>query len=95
MKEVKQEKNMGYLEPQHIENIFSAYEQFSGQDNFATLVNTKDVLAKNANMAINLYIRPDSLSGKAEASFSDIYEQWQQSSCGLKSSMEKLFKELG
>ena len=94
VKEVKQEKNMGYLEPQHIEKIFVAYKNFSDQDSFAALVDTKDVLAKNANMAINLYIRPDSLLDKSEASFSNIYEQWQQSSDSLKTSMEKLFKEL-
>lgn len=94
VKEVKQEKTMGYLKPQHIENIFSAYKNFADQGSFAVLVDMKDVLAKNSNMAINLYVRPDSLLNETEMSFSDSYEQWQQSSDSLKTSMEKLFKEL-
>ena len=92
--EVKQEKTMGYLEQQHIDKIFAAYKNFTSQDSFALLVDTKDVLARNANMAINLYIRPDSLSDKAEVSFSNTYEQWQHSSDSLKKSMETLFKKL-
>ncbi|MCW7500906.1 type I restriction-modification system subunit M [Leptospira soteropolitanensis] len=94
VKEVKQQSAMGYLEKKHIEKIYSTYKAFVSQDNFAVLVDTKDVLAKNANMAINLYIRPDSLANQTEVSFASAYEKWQESSNHLKASMEKLFKEL-
>ena len=53
-----------------------------------------DVLNKNANMAINLYIRPDSLVNAEEVCFTTAYQDWQQSSESLNKSMEKLFKEL-
>jgi len=94
VKEVKQEKNMGYLEQHHIDRIFSAYKTFSNQDDFAVLVDTKDVLAKRANMAINLYVRPDSLADKDSISLPDAFQQWKKSSDSLKMSMENLFKEL-
>lgn len=94
VKEVKQESNMGYLEQRHIEKIFAAYKNFTSEDNFAVLVDTQAVLAKNANMAINLYIRPDSLAGKPEISFADSFQQWQEASDTLKVSMGNLFKEL-
>jgi type I restriction enzyme M protein len=94
VKEVKQESNIGFLEQGHIDKIFNAYKCFDNQENFAVLVDVKDILAKNANMAINLYIRPDSLFEKEAVSFSDAYQQWQQSLNNLKGSMEELFKEL-
>jgi type I restriction enzyme M protein len=94
VKEVKQESNMGFLEQGHIDKIFNAYKCFDNQENFAVVVDVKDILAKNANMAINLYIRPDSLFEKDEVSFSDAYQKWQKSTNNLKGSMEELFKEL-
>lgn len=93
--EVKQKKNMGYLEQPHIEKIFSAYKKYKSEDDFSVLVSTKDVLAKNANMAINLYIRQNKFSDQVEAPFTDTYKQWEMSSTALNVSMDNLFKELG
>lgn len=94
VKEVKQESNMGFLDDSHIQKIFKAYEDFETQDDFSLLVSKQEVLDKNANMAINLYVRPDSLADSDDISFVDAYQQWQQSSDTLKVSMDKLFKEL-
>ena len=94
VKEVRQDKNIGYLDQSHIDKIFSAYSKFENEDNFAVLVNKQEVLYKKANMAINLYIRPDSLVSSEEACFASAFQEWQQSSDNLKLSMEKLFKEL-
>ena len=38
--EVKQESNMGYLEPQHIEKVFSAYQDFKTIENLSLHQNT-------------------------------------------------------
>jgi len=94
VKEVRQDKNMGYLEQHHIDKIFSAYQAFENQQDFAVLVSIEDVLEKKGNMAINKYIRPDSLDHNNEVSFSSVFQQWQKSSDELKQSMEKLFQEL-
>jgi len=94
VKEVKQQSNMGYLEQVHIDKIFTAYKEFASQESFSALVDIEDVLAKSANMAINLYIRSDSLSDNDSISFFSAYEQRQQSSGRFKASMEKLFREL-
>jgi type I restriction enzyme M protein len=67
---------------------------FSSQDSFSVLVDTQDVLARNANMAINLYIRPDSLADRIEVPFANVYEKWQRSGDSLKVSMGNLFEEL-
>lgn len=94
VKEVRQDKNIGYLDQIHIDKIFNAYSKFESEENFAVLVDKQEVLDKKANMAINLYIRPDSLVSKEDACFATVYQEWQQSSESLKYSMEKLFKEL-
>jgi type I restriction enzyme M protein len=92
--EVKQDKNMAFLEPQHISKIFNAYQEFGDQENFAALVTIEDVLAKKGNMAINLYVRPNALNLKDSISFEEAYQQWNESADALKSSMEALFKTL-
>jgi type I restriction enzyme M protein len=94
VKEVRQDKNIGFLDQVHIDKIFAAYKNFNSIVNFAVLVDRQDVLDKKSNMAINLYIRPDSLSNTEEVCFSSTFQQWQKSSNELKQSMEKLFKEL-
>ena len=94
VKEVRQDKNMGYLDQTHIDKIFSAYETFSDQDEFAVLVDSKDVLENNANMAINLYIRPDALVTGEGMSLAEAYHGWEATSEELKASMENLFLEL-
>ncbi|WP_084035561.1 type I restriction-modification system subunit M [Marinomonas ushuaiensis] len=94
VKEVRQDKNIGYLDQIHIDKIFETYSNFKSVENFSVLVNTQDVLDKNGNMAINRYIRPDALSNNAEIDFATVYQGWQQSSDDLKKSMENLFEEL-
>ena len=94
VKQVRQDKNIGYLDQVHINKIFKAYIQFESVENFAVLVNKQEVLDKKANMAINLYVRPDSLVSSKETCFATAYQEWQQSSENLKHSMKKLFKEL-
>ena len=94
VKEVKQESNMGYLEQHHVDRIFSAYQAFESQEDFSVLVSNEDVLQKKGNMAINLYIRPDTYTGVDEISLPDAFDQWKGSSLQLKQSMHDLFEEL-
>ena len=94
VKEVRQDKNMGYLEQTHIDKIFSAYEAFEDQDSFAKLVSNEEIFVNHANLAINLYIRPDALSHEGQLSFGEAYVQLEDSSRNLKTSMETLFAEL-
>ena len=94
VKQVKQEKNMGFLEPQHIEKIYSAYATFKSQDNFAVLVDNQDVLQRNGNMAINQYVRPDSLANEQDTCLNTAFSQWELSYEQLKGSMAHLLGAL-
>ena len=85
---------MAFLDAHHIERIYSAFENYKNQDNFAVLVDNEDILQKNGNMAINLYIRPDPLTNQKEVSLIDAYKDWEDASSNLKLSMQKLFEEM-
>ncbi|MBT5106990.1 MAG: SAM-dependent DNA methyltransferase [Porticoccaceae bacterium] len=90
--EVKQEKTMGFLENNHIQRIFNAYESYEDEENFAALVNSEEVLRKNGNMNISLYVQPE----KAEQAltFEEAYREWSNTVNDMKSSMSELFKNL-
>jgi type I restriction enzyme M protein len=92
--EVRQDKNMGFLEEHHIAKIFNAYKDFSEQEDFAVLVSVDDILAKKGNMAINLYIRPNALNLADSITFDVAYKRWIDSSNILQSSMDTLFTTL-
>lgn len=92
--QVRQDKNIGFLDQRHINNIFDAYKKFETKENFSVLVSKQEVLDKNSNMAINLYVRTDSLIIEDADSYAMAYQRWQKSSIELKRTMEELIKRL-
>ena len=92
--EVKQEKTMGFLEQNHIDKIFNAYKHFTDIENFASFVTIDDVLKKKGNMAINLYVRPEVYNSEDAETFEKVFDNWNESSLNLESSMDELFKVL-
>jgi type I restriction enzyme M protein len=92
--EVKQEKTMAFLEQHHIDKIFKAYKACADIENFSALVSKEDVLEKNGNMAMNLYIRTNSLNTQTIDLFEDVYEDWNDKGIELKKTMNELFQTL-
>lgn len=92
--EVKQEKTMAFLEQHHIDKIFKAYKACTDIENFSTLVSIEDVIEKNGNMAMNLYIRTNSLNTQTIDLFEDVYEDWNSKAIELKKTMNELFQTL-
>lgn len=94
VKELKQQKTMAFLEESHISRIFNAYRNFKDIDNFAVVKSIEDVMVNHGNMAISLYVRPDNFANSEQISFSESYENWENSSRKLKQSMSDLFQIL-
>lgn len=92
--EVKQEKTMAFLEQHHIDKIFKAYKACTDIENFSALVSIEDVIEKNGNMAMNLYIRTNSLNTQTIDLFEDVYEDWNSKAIELKKTMNELFQTL-
>ena len=93
--EVKQEKTMGFLKPNHIDKIYEVYQNFESQENFAAVINTKEVLNNNGNMTISLYVQPVKKEENNSLPFEKAIVEWFESINDMKSSMNEIFKILG
>lgn len=92
VKEVRQDKNIAYLEPEHIQRIHQAYQAFADEGGFCKVVDTQDILAQNASLNMSLYV--SNVAAKTEqTSLSDALRDWQQASTKLKASMSELLGE--
>lgn len=94
VKEVRQEKTMGFLTDQHIKKIFEAYQRFKSQKHFAALVDSKTVLSNDGNMNISLYVQPEKENQAEILPFEEVYKNWESSSKTLKTAMKKLFETI-
>lgn len=94
VKEVRQDKNIAYLELQHIEKIYQAYKAFQDQDGFCKVVDIEEVLSRNASLNMPLYV--SNVDNSAEkVSLDEALQNWTQSSKVLKKSMDDLFAMIG
>lgn len=94
VKEVRQDKNISFLETNHIARIYQAYQAFSDQEGFCKLVGIDDVLKHNASLNMALYVSNVESKG-AEITLDEAVKNWLQSSEQVKNSMTELFKVLG
>ena len=90
--EVRNEKTISYLDPQHIERIHNAYLDFKSEKAFSKIVSNEEILEdKNARLSVQLYVSENKIEN---AVFDDVLNDWKQSSLALKDSMNELFKTL-
>jgi type I restriction enzyme M protein len=93
VKEVRQDKNIAFLEPQHIERIYQAYKAFQDQDGFCKVAGIDEVLSHNASLNMSLYVSNVNTS-ETKISLDDALQNWAISSAELKKSMAELFEAL-
>lgn len=90
--EVRNEKTISYLDPQHIERIHNAYLNFNSEKTFSEIVSNEMILEdKNARLSVQLFVKENEI---VEELFDDLINDWKQSSIALKDSMNELFKTL-
>jgi len=94
VKEVRQDKNIAFLEANHIARIYQAYQAFKDQEGFCKLVSIDDVLKHNASLNMALYVSNVASKG-TEVTLDEAVKNWLQSSEQVKNSMTELFKVLG
>lgn len=93
VKEVKQEKNIAFLEDKHIEKIHQAYLDFKDEDGFCKVISIDAVLEKKGSLNIAQYV--SNVNNNAEKlSIEDALTNWNESSNQLKNSMNELFQIL-
>ncbi|MFH6984919.1 type I restriction-modification system subunit M [Marinoscillum luteum] len=93
VKEVKQEKNIAYLEQKHIDKIYQTYHDFEDKEGFSKVVSNEDVLANKASLNIALYLSNVDTS-EIRISLDEAIINWENESQVLQKSMSELFQTL-
>lgn len=93
LKEVKQEKNIAYLENKHISRIYNSYKVFKDEDSFSKIVTIETLLENKGSLNIAQYLS-NVVIDVNKMSFSEAYSNWKNNSAKLKDSMDELFQIL-
>ena len=90
--ELRREKTISYLLPEHIEKIHNAYLDFKTTEGFTYVAEDSEILEKESSLNIPLYIKD--INGEVISEPSEAYGEWENSSKQLKKSMTNLFEVL-
>lgn len=93
VKEVKQDKNIAFLESDHIDKIYKTYIDYTEIDGFSKIVSVDDILDRKGSLNIAQYVSNVDLSVDV-VSLNDTISNWESNSKNLKESMNELFQIL-
>ena len=93
VKEVKQEKNIAFLESGHIDKIHDNYMVFKGIEGFSKVVSIEEILANKGSLNIAQYISNVDADEKS-LTIDEALANWNKQSNELKESMVDLFQIL-
>ena len=93
VKEVKQDKNIGFLEQSHIERIHQAYQAFKDEAGFCKVLKVEEILENRASLNIAQYVSNVDTSIE-RINIDQALENWNRTSESLKKSMNELFQIL-
>jgi len=93
VKEVKQEKNIAFLEATHIDRIYQSYLDFKDEEGFSRVVDIETVLANKASLNIAQYVSNVDQNGVV-VTLDDAIHTWVENSKKLKNGMNELFEIL-
>lgn len=90
--ELRIERTNAWLEPKHIKKISDAYWKFADVDGFAKVMSNKEVLANNANLSLQLYVKQLALENEhtTEALLADIRKGQEE----INISLDNLYTQL-
>ena len=93
LKEVKQEKNIAFLDQKHIDKIFKTYKDFKNIDDFAKIVSNEELLDNKGSLNIAQYLSNVDTSNPV-LSVNEALSNWEEQSKTLDKSMNELFEIL-
>ncbi|MBC7776259.1 MAG: SAM-dependent DNA methyltransferase, partial [Phycisphaerae bacterium] len=93
VKEVKQDKNIGYLEQKHIDRVHQAYVDFKDEDGFCKVVGIEEILKNKASLNVAQYVS-NVQNNNDKRTLQEALTAWEDSSIELKKSMNDLFQIL-
>ena len=93
VKEVKQEKNIAFLEQKHIDKIFKTYKNYQNVGGFSKVVSVEEILANKGSLNIAQYV--SNVNGDTpNLSIDEAIQNWEHQSEKLQMSMNQLFQIL-
>jgi type I restriction enzyme M protein len=93
VKEVRQDKNIGFLESKHIDRIYDAYQNFKDEEGFCKVLAVEEILENRGSLNIAQYVS-NVESNEDQITIDEALDNWNKSSTTLKKSMEELFQTL-
>jgi type I restriction enzyme M protein len=93
VKEVRQEKNIAYLDKSHIDRIYSSYTNFRDEEGFSRVISIEKILENKGSLNIAQFISNVDTTQNVLSLNETIYN-WENSSKQLKESMNELFQIL-
>jgi len=93
VKEVRQDKNIGYLDTIHIDRIYNSFLNFKDEEGFTRVVENEVILTNKASLNIAQYVS-NVIQNAKKNSIHDTINTWEESSKILKDSMNELFEIL-
>ncbi len=93
VKEVKQDKNIAYLEQKHIDKIYDNYNSFTDVDGFSKVVSIDEILENKGSLNIAQYVSNVDTNTE-KISLDEALLDWKNQSVLLKKSMNELFQIL-
>jgi type I restriction enzyme M protein len=93
VKEVRQEKNIAYLDKKHIDRIYQGYLNFKDEDGFSKVVTLDKILENKASLNIAQFV--SNVEQKTNIISIDVaLKDWNVNSIKLNASMNELFEVL-
>jgi type I restriction enzyme M protein len=90
---IREERNMSYLDPEHILAIAEAYNKWENVEGFSRVVELDEIRANHSRLSIPLYVKTHSDDGD-QRELPEVLGEWLQSSNELRASMDDLFEML-
>ena len=93
VKEVRQNKNIAFLENAHINKIYKSYKNFNDEIGFSKVIKLEEVLEKKASLNIAQYVSNVD-EGNEIHSLERAISDWKDTSSALQNSLNQLFQIL-
>lgn len=90
---IREERNMSYLDPEHILAIAEAYNKWEDVEGFSRVVELDEIQANQSRLSIPLYVKTHIDDGD-QRELPEVLGEWLQSSNELRASMDDLFEML-
>lgn len=92
LKEVRQDKNIAFLEQGHIDKIYNNYKDFEGKEGFSKVVSIEEVLENKGSLNIAQFV--SNVDTETQITVADALRGWNAESKKLTTSMNQLFQIL-